>query len=352
MSEDINKSGEFNCAIIGEKSTGVYNPVQIDYHAGKTAIVNWYILPYHTLIRFNNVTKTYKKSLKPAVDSLTLEIPNGSIIGFVGLNGAGKTTSIKIAAGINKATSGDVLIDDCSITVDRNKAIKEIGWVSEFPTFDAGMKAEDMFNYYCGLCGFSSNERKRRTLELLEKFGLSNDSRKRLTQFSHGMKKRFMIAVALITEPKNLLFDETLTGLDPEGIKYVRDFIKSSKRDGRSVFISSHVLSELEGIADKYAIIHGGKLLKILDKRELSEKGKGILHLNIPNYNEDTIAILEEYGEVSQESSSFTMKNLLTRDKANNKILDSLRSKGYDVAEYRYANETLEEFFLKLIEEG
>ncbi|MCC5990025.1 MAG: ABC transporter ATP-binding protein, partial [Thermosphaera sp.] len=206
------------------------------------------------MIEVNSVSKFFGR-LK-ALDNVSFKVGNGEIAGYVGLNGAGKTTTIRIAVGVLPPDSGDVFIDGLSITREKKKASERIGWVPELPIFETDFKALDYYVYLAGYYGIPPGEARRMGREALEMLGLGDALNTKLAAYSQGMKKRFALAVSLINDPPNFIFDEVLNGLDPKGIVFFRDLAIKFKKQGKAVLFSSHILSEVEGIADKVVFIH------------------------------------------------------------------------------------------------
>ncbi|MGC8609645.1 MAG: ABC transporter ATP-binding protein, partial [Thermoplasmata archaeon] len=196
------------------------------------------------MILIEGLTKQYSKKRPPAVKDLSLEINSGEIMGFAGLNGAGKTTTIRIISGIIFPTSGKVLVDGKDIVKEKVESSKHIGWVPELPNFDPNGKAISLLKYYAGFYGVPRNEAEDKAEMLLKKFNIWNARKMPLKSYSQGMKKRFSIAAAMMGDPDNFLFDETLNGLDPEGVKNMRDLMLSLRKEDKAVLLSSHILSE------------------------------------------------------------------------------------------------------------
>jgi ABC-2 type transport system ATP-binding protein len=306
------------------------------------------------MINIKNVTKIYSKKMGPAVDNLTLDIMDGEIMGLVGLNGAGKTTTIRMIAGIILPTKGNIKVDGFDIIKDKVKASHNIGWIPEFPNYEPNAKPLSLMKYYAGFYENNGIDMSKRIMELLEMVGVSNDLNKKLREYSQGMKKRFAIAESLINDPKNLLFDETLNGLDPEGVKFVRNLIIELKSKGRSILLSSHILSEVEALADRVAIISHGKLVKILTKKDLKNLGKIKIYIQILNYdlNEEKIKIiLSRYGEINKIDGEIVLTDINVKDDDIPEILNELVSAGLSVKKFLPVGESLEEYFFKLIGE-
>lgn len=213
-----------------------------------------------------------------ALESVSFEVRNGEVVGYVGLNGAGKTTTMRIAAGVLPPDEGDVYVDGHSVTRDKRRASLYIGWIPEVPLFERDFKAIDYFVYIAGFYGYSVSEARRLGRELLERVGLGDVIERRLGSYSQGMRKRFALALSMINDPPNFLFDEVLNGLDPQGIAFFRELALEFRKRGKAVLFSSHILSEVENIADRVVFIHRGRIIgdKRIEeiRREAGEAGQ------------------------------------------------------------------------------
>ncbi len=243
------------------------------------------ILKY--MIEIRELTKIYPGN-KLAIDSVTFDVKDGEIVGFVGLNGAGKTTTIKISCGILLPTKGTVIIDGYDIVKDKVEASKRIGWLPEIPIFDNNAKAISLLKYFAGFHGITGRKAEELAKELFKKVGLEGFEERKIGTYSQGMKKRFALAASLISDPQNFLFDEVLNGLDPTGIRFFRELALELKRNGKAVLFSSHILSEVENLADRVIIIHKGKIIKIMGIDEIKIGSEPVLKItinNLENYN-------------------------------------------------------------------
>jgi len=306
------------------------------------------------MIEIDNVTKIYSRRDPPAVKNLMLNIENGEILGLVGLNGAGKTTTIRMIAGILLPTSGKISVDGFDVIKEKVKASYNVGWIPEIPNFEPNAKPLSLMRYYAGFYRNNEKEMDKRIKELLDMVGLSNDLNKKLREYSQGMKKRFSIAESLINDPKNVLFDETLNGLDPEGVKFVRDLIIDLKSKQKSILLSSHILTEIENLADRVAIISHGKLIKILGKSELRNLGKLKIYIEIMNGNdfrENIKNILSKYGTVEYLDGHIMLTDLNVKETEIPEILNDLIANRLKVRKFEPVGESLEEYFFKLIGE-
>lgn len=219
------------------------------------------------LLTTKDLTKQYGH--QKAVDQVNIHIKKGAIYGFIGRNGAGKTTCLKMIGGLASPTSGEIEMFGYS-GKDLGKIRSRVGCLIENPGLYKEMSAYDNLKLKCQLAGI---KKKGYIEELLKAVGLEDVGRKKTKHFSLGMKQRLGIALALVGEPDLLVLDEPINGLDPQGIVEVRDIIQRL-RDERNmtIIISSHILEELSKIATDYGIIHHGSLLQELTKEELMKR--------------------------------------------------------------------------------
>jgi ABC-2 type transport system ATP-binding protein len=214
-------------------------------------------------IEILGLEKTYmvgfwRKRPKSALRPLHLTIEEGEIFGFLGPNGAGKTTTLKMLMGLVFPTAGTARILGREWTDPEVKA--QIGFLPEQPYFYDYLTAHELLDYYGQLSGVPGKDRKRRVEEMLQRVGLTDVKGMQLRKFSKGMLQRVGIAQAILHHPKVVFFDEPMSGLDPLGRREVRDLIEQLKQEGRTVFFSTHILSDAEALCDRVAIIHKGEL--------------------------------------------------------------------------------------------
>ena len=231
------------------------------------------------ILKTNHLTKRYGH--RAVVENLSMAIHQGDIYGFIGKNGAGKTTLIRMVTGLAAPSDGSIqLFGGGSLLEGRSK----IGTVIEAPAFYPGMTAREniiAFSRLQGLHDFSHAE------DLLELVGLDHTGKKKCRNFSLGMKQRLAIAISLIGDPKLLILDEPTNGLDPEGMKEVRDLIlKLNSERGITVLVSSHILGELSKFATRYGIIHHGKLIEEFTEEDLWRRcaGTGRQDIDLEDY--------------------------------------------------------------------
>ncbi|QSZ26428.1 ABC transporter ATP-binding protein [Aceticella autotrophica] len=213
------------------------------------------------MINLYNISKIYYGCDKKAVDSLNLEVYKGEIFGFLGPNGSGKTTTVKIITGILKPDSGKVLINGYDILKDPLKAKKEIGYVPDDPEIFNKLTG---FEYLRFISDIYEINNKTRQLNI-EKFGgileINDVLNMKIESYSHGMKQKLLILGALIHEPSILIMDEPIIGLDAKAIRNLKNIMRTLADQGKTVFITTHLIKMAEDICDRIAIIKGGRII-------------------------------------------------------------------------------------------
>ncbi len=233
-------------------------------------------------IEILGLEKTYmlgfwRKRPKRALSPLHLTVEEGEIFGFLGPNGAGKTTTLKLLMGLIFPTSGSARLLGRDWTDPEVKA--QIAFLPEQPYFYDHLTAHELLNYYAQLSGVPAKERPRRVESTLHVVGLPAVQGVQLRKFSKGMLQRVGIAQAILHEPKVVFFDEPMSGLDPIGRREVRDLMEQLKHEGKTVFFSTHILSDAEALCDRVAIIHQGELRGIGAVEDLTSSVQGKVEL-------------------------------------------------------------------------
>jgi len=221
------------------------------------------------VIEIRNLTKIYKKKRLIgskeflALDNLNIEIEKGEIFGFLGPNGSGKTTTIKLMLGLLFPTAGECLIFGHKIP--SIAAAARIGYIPEIPYLYRYLTPKEVLRLYGMISSVPKNLLAKNIDDTLELIKMKHEQDTRLGDFSKGMLQRIGVAQSLVHKPELLIFDEPFTGLDPIGLKDMREIILQQRKEGRTVFFSSHIISEAEKICDRVAIIFKGRLLKVVD---------------------------------------------------------------------------------------
>lgn len=295
------------------------------------------------VIRTTQLCKAYGG--KNAVDHVDLVVPEGAIYGFIGRNGSGKSTTQKMVCGLATPTSGEIHLFDKPL--DDPEARRKVGTLIETPGVYPGMSAiENLI-----LQGYSVGVKdpKAEALRSLDMVGLNQFAKKKAKHLSLGMKQRLGIAIAMLGDPKLLVLDEPINGLDPEGIIDLRNVIARLNTEfGITIFISSHILGELSKIATHYGIIKDGKLIQQISSDELANRRRDYLHIKVPN-SEKAIVLLREH--LQPEEFEICADNEIhlygvTDTGAVNQILSN---NGLNAQEIFLHEQDLEEYFLNLM---
>ncbi|NQS89048.1 ABC transporter ATP-binding protein [Patescibacteria group bacterium] len=266
------------------------------------------------MIRTENLTKEYDGF--KAVNNLTLQVEKGEIYGFLGPNGAGKTTTILMLLGILKPTRGKIYLMGEELKKNPLKIKKRIGVVSEKQFIYKEMSAQEYLNFFADL--YKVENKEKRIDELLSAVNLLEIKKRKLGAFSRGMQQKLGFVRALLHNPEILLLDEPVSGLDPTGIKQIRDLIKEENERGKTVFISSHLLSEVERLCDKVGIINKGKLLAedTMDNLKARLSDFVELEVEVSKIKKEIVDVLSSFKFVKELK---TRGNLLNLRVASNK---------------------------------
>ena len=219
-----------------------------------------------SIIEVRELTKTFNEII--AVDNLTFTVKEKEVYGFLGQNGAGKSTTIRMLLTLIRPTKGEIKIFGLNLSTHRKEILKRAGAIIEKPDLYKYLTAIENLNLFATMSGL--NLKRGQLMEKLEKVGLSERADSKIKTYSQGMKQRLGIAVSLVHDPDLIILDEPMNGLDPQGIADIRHLINHLSKDlGKTVFISSHLLSEIEQVADSLLIIHKGRKIAEGNIREL-----------------------------------------------------------------------------------
>lgn len=299
-------------------------------------------------ILVKELTKVYKGHLGgsvTAVNNVSFQVEQGEIFGFIGPNGAGKTTTIKMLLGLLFPTSGGAFV--LGHPAGNIEAKKRISYLPESPYFYEHMTGREVLDFYCRLFRMDSGGRRAKTQELLERVGLAGDGERSLRQYSKGMLQRIGIAQALINDPDLLFFDEPTSGLDPIAHKDIQELILSLKQQGKTVFLSSHQLSDVEMVCDRVAIINRGELIRIGTLDELLHAGRTVITLSKPA--DGLVDSLKSVAERVSVDADRVRVHVQTEDDVY-RVLDAARGKAELVSAVPQ-RQTLEDLFVELIRE-
>ena len=304
------------------------------------------------MIRTQNLIKKYNEF--KAVDNLNLKVEEGEIYGFLGPNGAGKTTTILMLLGILKPTQGEVYLFGQNITKDFLSIKKKMGVVSEKQYLYKGMTAGEYLNFFTDLYGVKN--KKKKIDQLLEAVNLLEVRNRKLGAFSRGMQQKLGFARALLHDPQLLLLDEPVSGLDPTGIKQIRDLIEQENKKGRTIFISSHLLSEVERLCGKVGIINKGRLLAEDTMDNLRKRLTDVVELEIELTEAkkeiiDTLSAFDFIKGLKREKNLLTIKVKTDKD-YRAQISETISQQGGVVLGIKKKEMSLEEAFMTITEKN
>ena len=228
------------------------------------------------LVEIKNLTKKYGNSPVNAVEDLSISLKTGEIYGFLGSNGAGKSTTIKCLVGIYPFNSGDILVDGVSIKTDPLSAKKMIGYVSDNHSVFERLTGREYVNHIANLYRVSVEDMETRCDKLLKVFKMEEHFDKPIKSYSHGMKQKISVIGALVHNPKLWVLDEPLTGLDPQSAFQLKKVMREHADAGNTVFFSSHIIDVVENLCDRCCIIEKGKLKKVYDLKDIKKGGKSL----------------------------------------------------------------------------
>ncbi|WP_127575328.1 ABC transporter ATP-binding protein [Paenibacillus barengoltzii] len=229
-------------------------------------------LTQEPVVRMRDVTK--RIGSKTLIDRLTLDIPRGQVYGFLGPNGAGKTTTIRMMVGLMSISEGDILIEGASIKERFEEAISHVGAIVENPEMYKFLTGYQNLLHYARM---SPGVTKERIWEAVERVGMQNRIHDKVKTYSLGMRQRLGVAQAILHRPKLLVLDEPTNGLDPQGIRELRDYLRAlAREEGTTVFVSSHLLSEMELMCDTVAVIQQGRLVDVKSLHPEAAEGRAL----------------------------------------------------------------------------
>ncbi|WP_302632400.1 ABC transporter ATP-binding protein [uncultured Clostridium sp.] len=297
------------------------------------------------VLKTYNITKKYGEQL--AVDNVNMTIKKGDIYGFIGQNGAGKTTLIRLITGLIHKSGGEIELLGANEENELNKARTMVGSLIESPSFYTNMTARENLEVSRLVRNIPGNKCIDEVLELV---GLKDVEKKKVKNFSLGMRQRLGIANALMGNPKLLILDEPINGLDPMGIVEIRELLKKiNKEKDMTILISSHILSELSELATTYGIISNGKLIEEITAKQLSEKCRQYIDLKVDNTARAVILLERELGisdyEVLEDSNIKVFSNLDNVGEVNSLLSRS----GIIVESISVKSENLEEYFMNKV---
>jgi ABC-2 type transport system ATP-binding protein len=288
---------------------------------------------------------------KVAVADLTLQVGRGGVFGFLGPNGAGKTTSVKMLLGLTNPTAGSATL--LGHPLGDRQARAKIGFLPEHFRFHEWLKAAEFLDLHGRLYGMSRAGRAAVIPDLLELVGLGHRAETKLSAFSKGMLQRIGLAQAMLNDPELIFLDEPTSGLDPPGRRLVRDIINGLRSEGTTVFLNSHLLSEIELTCDRVAFIREGKIIRTAYLKELEEESLQI-SLRVGQPTSDLLTGLAQFGTGIngspnlEQSNGRILLNLENEEKVP-ELVNWLVAQGHSLYELNHKRLSLEDRFLQII---
>lgn len=286
---------------------------------------------------------------KQLVTDVNIHVKKGEVYGFLGPNGAGKTTVMKMLTNLWKPTSGTVALFGKALEKTSYEVLKRMGSIIEFPTFYDHMSGKDNLQLHCEYMGYYN---KGSVEEALQMLGLSDAADKPAGSYSLGMKQRLGIARAILCKPELVILDEPTNGLDPVGMKQIRDLFRMLCTEyGMTLMISSHLLPEIESIADTVGVIHHGKMMKEISMKEIAETNTAYIELAVEDTKKAAYVLAEK-----MQLSNFKIVNdsgirIYEQGVTTQKISRELMANDLEIASISQHTETLEDYFLKITSE-
>jgi len=301
---------------------------------------------YPHVIEINNLLKVYDKV--PAVNNLSLRINKGEIFGFLGPNGAGKTTTIKMMLGLVYPQSGNVKINGYDVNNYGKSLKKFIGYMPEQVAFYNNLTAKQNLEFYAEL----KNVPKQECVHLINEFGLADSMNKKVGKFSKGMKQRLGMARAILGNPNIIILDEPSSGLDPRGVKLIRDKIKQLGEQGATLFISSHILSEIQAVCTQVGIVDKGRLVAQNDVGSLSKFSmvKAKIFFEVSNMSDKIKQAVEKLQGVERFEIRGKIIEILCDPENRSDVVVKIHKAGAKITNLWTMEPSLEDVFMKYTE--
>jgi ABC-2 type transport system ATP-binding protein len=301
----------------------------------------------HHAIETFELRKVYNRD-NVAVEGLTLQVQRGEVFGFLGPNGAGKTTSIKMLLGLVRPTAGSGFL--LGQPINNPRARREVGFLPEHFRFHEWLRGREFLELHGQLYGMSKTDRAARIAHLLALVGLEDDARKRLSAYSKGMLQRIGLAMALLPRPALVFLDEPTSGLDPLGRLLVRDVIRATRQEGTTIFLNSHLLSEVEVTCSRVAFIRHGRVVRAGSIDELS-MGLVRVRVRLDRLPEGLLGELAAWGDHLTQHNGRSFSLTLSDDEKLAELNAWLVGQGLKVYALAPQQITLEEMFVQIMQE-
>lgn len=295
-------------------------------------------------IETHHLKKVYKDKI--VVNDVNIHVKKGEIYGFVGPNGAGKSTLMKMLLNLVQANSGEIIIFGNKVVESDFEILKRIGSIIESPYFYEKLTARENLDLHCEYMGYHNKNHIKEILECVE---LLKDADKKVSQYSLGMKQRLAIARAILTKPELLILDEPINALDPEGIREMRELFRKLNTDyGITIFISSHILSEVEQLADTIGVIQSGKLMKEISMSDVHKFQTDYVEVEVDNIELAGYVLEHEWGIRNFKIVSENRIEIYDLGKAVKEISALLVQNGVGINSIGRKQNSLEDYFFQI----
>ena len=299
-------------------------------------------MPY--VVQTNKLTKTIGE--KNLVTNVSMHVKKGEIYGFLGPNGAGKTTVMKLLTNLWKPTEGSIELFGEKLTSTSYEVLKRMGGMIEFPTFYEHLSGRENLALHCEYMGYYNTGSIENAMELL---GLNNTGKKSVREYSLGMKQRLGLARAVLCKPELLILDEPTNGLDPAGIKQIRDLLRMLCTEyDITIIVSSHILSEIESIADTIGVINRGVLVQEIAMQEITERSLAYIELNVVDTRKASYVLSDKIGLDNFKIVEDRIIRIYDGNISAQELSKTLALHDVEMTAIGTKSESLEEYFLKL----
>jgi len=283
---------------------------------------------------------------KELVTDVNIHVKKGEIYGFLGPNGAGKTTVMKMVTNLWKPTNGTVALFGKTLESNSYEVLKRMGSIIEFPTFYEHMSGKDNLQLHCEYMGYYNKGSVEESLEMLN---LAEAANKSVGSYSLGMKQRLWIARAILCRPELVILDEPTNGLDPAGMKQIRDLFKMLCTEyGMTLMISSHLLSEIQSIADTVGVINHGKMMQEISMKEIEETNAAYIELMVEDTKRAAYVLAEKMQLNNFKIINDSKIRIYERNITTQKISKELMKNDVEIVSIYQHTESLEDYFLKM----
>ncbi|MBU3092832.1 ABC transporter ATP-binding protein [Clostridium sp. CM028] len=302
------------------------------------------------MLKVVNINKKYGDF--EVLKDISFEIKKGTIYGFLGPNGAGKTTTMNILSGLIDFNGGEIHLDGGDFKKNKRQLLRKVGYLPQNPVFYNYMSANEYLHFIGEIANMTEKNIRERTVEILEIVKLTEVAKRKIGQYSGGMKQRLGIAVALFNKPEIVFLDEPTSALDPEGRMEILEFIKDLRSNGTTVFISTHILSDIERICDEVSILDKGQILISDNLESLKSKYiQPIFDIEFEKHcvNLDKILLNFKWVEkvlINENKASIYVNNL---DVAKSELLKLLVKGENNILSYNLRKSNLEDIFIRLV---